>query len=95
MAAIFHSYDAHWRAAAWLAALAGLTAITSRPEDGWLIEMDQAVLGRVVRQRGEPVIRAARAISAVAEPKVAVLPLAIAAAMAARRRGWRPPGIRA
>lgn len=78
---------AHWRAAVWLGAFAGLTVIASRP-DGWLAEVDQDIIGLVERCRTRSAIRVAHAVSAMAEPMTAAVPLAAASAIAARREGW-------
>lgn len=43
MAATMPPHGAHWRAAAWFAALAGLTVMASPPEAGWLTGMDQGL----------------------------------------------------
>lgn len=79
---------AHWRAALWLGAFAGLSAIACRP-DGWLAGVDHAVTSLVEHRRTGTVVRAAHAVSAVAEPVAVVIPLATATAIAVRRNGGR------
>jgi membrane-associated phospholipid phosphatase len=78
---------ARWRAAAWLCALAGVAAITSRP-DGWLVGVDHGVTSLVERRRTRSAIRAAQAVSALAEPVAAAIPIAAATAISLRRHGW-------
>jgi membrane-associated phospholipid phosphatase len=54
----------------------------------WLNRADCALIARVAEHRGATAIRASRAVSATAEPAFAVIPLAVSAAVAARRDGW-------
>ncbi len=83
------AHDPRVRAAASVAALAGVAVLASQLNDGWLTAIDQAVVGAVARRRSAAAIRAAHAVSALAEPTAAMFPLAIAAATAARRGGWQ------
>ncbi len=68
--------------------LAGLAA-TARRRDGWLGRLDGAVVTTVANHRSATAVRAAGAVSALAEPGPAIVSLAAAAAVAARRSGWR------
>lgn len=70
-------------------AFAGLTVVIARVGDGRLGAFDQAVIRKLHTGRRPAAVRAARVLSALAEPEVAVFPIAAATAMAARRGGWR------
>lgn len=89
MAAMTRPHDALGRAAACLTALAWLTLLASQPEGGCLVGLDQGLTSLVARRRSEHAITVAHAVSAAAEPRVVLVPLAIATTMAARRQGWR------
>jgi membrane-associated phospholipid phosphatase len=81
--------NSHLRAVAWFAALAGVTVLASRPKGGWMNAIDASLAGAVVQRRSATAIRAAHAVSAVAEPEIAMVPLVTVAVIAARRRGWQ------
>lgn len=81
--------DARVRAVAWFLALAGVTVLASRPKGGWMTAIDEGLTEVVVQRRSQTAIRAAHAVSAIAEPKVAAFPLVTAAVIAARRHGWQ------
>jgi membrane-associated phospholipid phosphatase len=76
------------RAGVLLAMLAGLAALTSRTGDGWLCDVDARISSLVARRRGTAVIRAAHAVSALAEPAAVAAPLAAATVLAVRKDGW-------
>jgi membrane-associated phospholipid phosphatase len=80
-----------WFAAggAGVAAFAGLAVVAAQPRDSWIGRHDAAVIGMVASARTAAAVRAARAVSSLAEPCPAALLLAAAAAAAARRAGWR------
>lgn len=72
-----------------VAAFAVLAVVAAQPRDGWLGRIDAAVTGAVAGGRTAPVVRAARAVSSLAEPGPAAALLAAASAAAVRRAGWR------
>lgn len=80
---------AHQHACWSVLAFAGLTVVVARVGDGWLGQFDQAVIRKLQAGRSPAAVRAARAVSALAEPGFAVFPIAAATAIAARRAGWR------
>lgn len=71
-----------------LAMLAGLAAVISGTDDNWLCQVDERIISFVARRRTTALVRAAHAVSALAEPAMAATPLAAAALLAARRDGW-------
>ena len=75
------------RAGVLLAGLGGLAAVTSQT-DSLLCQVDERIASLVARRRTTAVIRAAHAVSELAEPAVAAAPLAVAALITARRGGW-------
>ncbi len=70
-------------------ALAGLTAVAALSRRGWLSRADQAVIDVVTLRRTPSAVRAALAVSALAEPELAAVPLAAVTAFALHRSGWR------
>jgi len=84
----------HWspaaltRAGVLFAMLAGLAALTSRADNGWLCGVDARISYLVARRRGTGAIRAAHAVSALAEPAMVAAPLAAAGLLSARGDGW-------
>ncbi len=73
-----------------VAALTALAAVTARAEDGPLRVLDQAAIRALeTRDRPAAAVRAARAVSALAEPAFASAVLAAFAVAAARRADWR------
>ncbi len=72
-----------------VAAFAGLVAVAAQPPDSWLGRIDTAVIGMVAGARTAAAVRAARVVSALAEPGPAAALLATATAAAVRRVGWR------
>jgi membrane-associated phospholipid phosphatase len=72
-----------------VAAFALLAVVAAQPPDGWLAHLDASVNGAIASSRTATVVRAARAVSALAEPGPAVAALAAAAAVAVRRAGWQ------
>jgi membrane-associated phospholipid phosphatase len=71
------------------AAFAGLALVAAQPRDSWLGRIDTAVIGSVADTRTAAAVRAARAVSSLAEPGPVAVLLAAAAAAAVRRAGWR------
>jgi undecaprenyl-diphosphatase len=69
-------------------AFAGLGLVTVQAREGRLGQLDQAVISMIQDGRSPAAVTAARAVSALAEPGFAALPLAAAAAIALRRSGW-------
>ena len=69
-------------------AFAGLGLVTARSRHGWLGQLDRAAISAIRNGRSAAAVTAARAVSALAEPGIAALPLA-AAVIVALRRGWR------
>ena len=80
--------EASWLACGCAAAFAGLAVVAARPRDSWISRIDTAVIGMVAGTRTAAAVRAARAVSGLAEPGSAALLLAAAAAAAVRRAGW-------
>lgn len=72
-----------------VAAFALLAVVAAQPPDSWLGRLDASVTGTVAGSRTAAAVRAARAVSALAEPVPAVAALAAAAAVAVRRAGWQ------
>lgn len=72
-----------------LLAFAGLGLVIVQDSDSRLGQLDQAVIKLVGSERRPAAVRAARAISALAEPEIAAAALVVAAVIAARREGWR------
>ncbi len=70
-------------------AFALLAVVAAQPPDSWLGRLDVSVTGAVASSRTAAAVRAARAVSTLAEPGPAAVALAAAAAMAVRRAGWR------
>ncbi len=70
-------------------ALAGLVAVTVLSRHGWLSKADRAIIDVVTARRTPSAVRAAHAVSALAEPELMVLPLAATTAVALSRTGWR------
>ena len=70
-------------------AFAGLAVIVARAGDGRLGWLDQAVIGMIQKGRHPGAVTAARAVSALAEPRFVVFPVAVATAAVGRRAGWR------
>jgi membrane-associated phospholipid phosphatase len=69
-------------------ALAGLAVATTRNRGGQLRGLDEKITSLVVGRRSPAAIRAAHAISALAEPAAAAVPLTVSALVAVRRNGW-------
>jgi membrane-associated phospholipid phosphatase len=72
-----------------VAAFAVLAVVSAQPRDSWLGRHDAAVIGMVASARTAAAVRAARVVSALAEPGPATALLAAAAAAAVRKAGWR------
>jgi len=72
-----------------VAAFAGLAVVAAQPRDSWLGRIDTAVISTVAGARTAAAVRAARAVSSLAEPGPAAVLLAAASAAALRRAGWR------
>jgi membrane-associated phospholipid phosphatase len=72
-----------------LAAFALLAVVAAQPPDSWLCRVDAAVTGTIAGSRTTAAVRAARAVSALAEPGPVAGVLAAAAAVAVRRAGWQ------
>jgi membrane-associated phospholipid phosphatase len=70
-------------------AFAGLGLVTARSRHGWLGEVDRAAVSAIGNGRSAAAVTAARAVSALAEPGIAALPLAAAITIALRRADWR------
>lgn len=70
-------------------ALASLAAVTALSRRGWLSRADHAVIDAVTLRRTPSAVRAALAVSALAEPELATVPLVAATAVALHRSGWR------
>jgi len=66
-----------------------LAVVAAQPPDSWLGRLDAAVTGTIAGSRTAAAVRAARAVSALAEPGPAAVALTAAAAVAARRAGWQ------
>jgi membrane-associated phospholipid phosphatase len=77
------------RSAGCVAAFASLAVVAAQPDDSWLGRLDVSVTGTIAGRRTTAAVRAARAVSALAEPGPAAVVLAAAAAVAARRAGWQ------
>jgi membrane-associated phospholipid phosphatase len=72
-----------------VAAFAGLAVVAAQPRASWLGRIDTAVTGAVAGARTAAAVRAARAVSSLAEPGPAAVLLAAAATAAVRRAGWQ------
>jgi membrane-associated phospholipid phosphatase len=72
-----------------IAAFALLAVVAAQPRDGWLGQLDASVTYRVAEARTASAIRAARAVSALAEPCPAMVALAAAVTVAMRRARWQ------
>jgi len=72
-----------------VAAFALLAVVAAQAPDSWLARLDTSVSGAVADSRTAAAVRAARAVSALAEPGPAVAALAAAAAVAVCRVGWQ------
>jgi membrane-associated phospholipid phosphatase len=76
-------------------AFAGLAVITACARYDRIGRLDQAVIRLAENGRSPAAVRTARAISALAEPRLVVFPIAAVTANAARRTGsgqaWVPP----
>jgi membrane-associated phospholipid phosphatase len=70
-------------------ALASLAAVAALSRHGWLSKADRTVVDVVTARRTPSAVRAAHAVSALAEPAVVVLPLAATTALTLHRTGWR------
>jgi membrane-associated phospholipid phosphatase len=70
-------------------AFAGLGLVTAQAPESWLGRLDRVVISMIQNRRSPAAVAVARAVSALAEPGFAVLPLAAAAAIALRRAGGR------
>ena len=71
------------------AAFAGLAVVAAQPRDSWLGRIDTAVIGLVAGARTAAAVRAAHAVSSLAEPGPVAVLLAAVTAAAVRRAGWR------
>jgi membrane-associated phospholipid phosphatase len=83
------SSPARHHAALSVLAFSVLALIAARAGVGRLGRADRAVIGKLHDGRRLPAVRAARAVSTLAEPRFVALPLAAATATALRRAGWR------
>ncbi|MDA8320779.1 MAG: phosphatase PAP2 family protein [Actinomycetota bacterium] len=72
-----------------MASFAGLAVVAAQPPGSWLGRIDTAVTGAVAGARTAAAVRAARAVSSLAEPGPAAVLLAATTAAAVRRAGWR------
>lgn len=70
-------------------ALASLVAVAALARRGWLSKADRAFIDLVAARRTPWAVRAAHAVSALAEPEFVVLPLAATTAVTLHRTGWR------
>lgn len=71
-----------------LLALAVLAVSARQPTGNWLDRLDRPVTDLVAARRSPAAIRAARTVSALAEPETAALALAAGAITAIRRADW-------
>jgi membrane-associated phospholipid phosphatase len=69
-------------------AFAGLAVVIARAGEGRAGRLDDAVIKLAENGRRPGAVRAARAVSALAEPRFVVFPVTAATAIAARRAGW-------
>jgi hypothetical protein len=83
------SWDASRHIRSSMLAFAGLGLVTARSRHGWLGELDRAAISAIRNGRSTAAVTAARAVSVLAEPGIAALPLAAAVTVALRRAGWR------
>lgn len=65
-----------------------LAILAGQPDDSFLGRLDEQMSAHVFGRRSATAVRMARRASALAEPAAAAIPLAAAAATAARRSGW-------
>jgi membrane-associated phospholipid phosphatase len=72
-----------------VAAFASLAAIAAQPVDSRLGRLDAFLTGMVADSRTAAAIRAAHAVSALAEPGPTVAALGVSAVVAMRRLGWQ------
>jgi membrane-associated phospholipid phosphatase len=72
-----------------VAAFALLAVVAAQPPGSWLGRLDATITGTITRSRNAAAVRAARAVSGLAEPGPAAVALAAASAVAVRRSGWR------
>lgn len=70
-------------------AFAGLGLVSAQASASWLGRLDQAVISMIQNGRSPAAVTVARAVSALAEPRFAVFPLAPATVCALHRSGWR------
>jgi len=75
------------------AAFAAAAALAPAADHGWLAEADRRAFEAVWARRGATVVKAARTISALAEPQVVYPMLAIAGVTAARQGRWWRAGV--
>jgi len=75
-------------AAGCLLAFGCLAILAGQPDDSRLGRLDEAMSAHIFGHRSPAAVRMARHASALAEPAAAAIPLAAAAATAARRGGW-------
>jgi membrane-associated phospholipid phosphatase len=79
-----------WSHKCWCAlAFASLGLASAQTNDSWLGHLDQAVITAIRRGRSPAGVATARLVSSLAEPRLAVFPLATATVFALRRAGWR------
>jgi membrane-associated phospholipid phosphatase len=78
-----------WHACRGALAFAGLGLVIALAADGWLGDLDRAVIRLLGNGRSPAAVRVARSVSTLAEPATAAVPLAVAAVIAWRRGGWR------
>jgi membrane-associated phospholipid phosphatase len=82
--------DRRWLLAArCVLAFAGCGLLAIQAQDSWVGRLDEAVSTLVADRRSPAAIRAARAISAAAEPAAVLMPLAVSTVVATQRGGWR------
>jgi membrane-associated phospholipid phosphatase len=70
-------------------AFAGLGVVTALAGGARLARVDDKIVSAIVANRTPGKVRAARAVSALAEPWPAVIALTAGGVIAVRRRGWR------
>jgi membrane-associated phospholipid phosphatase len=73
-------------------AFAGVGALASVADRGWLAEADRRAFEAIRTRRGPSATRVAHAVSALAEPGVVYPVLALAGIVVGRRDGWRRAG---
>lgn len=72
-----------------VAAFAALALLAAQPPDSWLGRADASATRAITASRTPASIRAARSISALAEPGPVIATLGAAATVAVRRAGWQ------